>query len=337
MTDLFLKILRMSVTAGWLVLAVALLRFLFPRMPKSIFPFLWGLVGLRLLIPVSLESSLSLIPSANDACIDAAQSVASGVTAASAVWCAGAAGMLLYGAASFLLLYCRLKTAVRLTGNIYQSEYVKSPFILGVFSPRIYLPFHLSAQDAANVVAHEQAHIKRRDHWRKPAAFILLSVYWFHPLIWAAYILLCRDIELACDEQVIREMDNTQRASYSQTLLSCTANRVPVATCPLAFGGKHVKKRIRSVLHYHKTAKWVTGAVALVLLVFGLCFMTDPKGAADNAPFPLAFQTEESLPDIMQREVGSTNIHNSRMEEDLLRQAVQELELLETEKRSAEK
>lgn len=281
MTNLFLKLLNMSITAGWLVLVILLLRIFLQNVPKWLFPALWSLVGIRLLLPQSLESRLSLVPDVSRTGVTM-QTVLSGgthqpIVILSYVWCAGMILMVLYGIASYLRLRYALKTAVHLSENIYQSEYAKSAFIVGVFAPRIYLPFHIDEQDIDSVLAHERTHIKRRDHWRKPIAFLLLSVYWFHPLIWVAYTLLCKDIELACDARVIEDMDDSQRVAYSQALLSCTATRHTIAACPVAFGSRDVKKRIRLVLSYRKPAKYAIGAAIVVFLVLSVCFLTNPK------------------------------------------------------------
>ncbi len=288
MTDLFLKLLNMSINAGWLVLAVMLLRLLFRNAPKWLFPALWSLVGLRLLLPETLECKLSLVPQISNigTVVQAAASSKphSFASYMGIVWCVGMAAMLLYEIISYFWLRTKLKTAVRLSANIYQSEYVKAPFIIGLFAPRIYLPFHIGKQELDSVIAHERAHIKRLDHCLKPMAFLLLSIYWFDPLLWAAYFLLCKDIELACDEYAIKNMDDSQRVAYSQVLLSCTASQRIITACPLAFGSKDVKKRILSVLAYQKPHTWVMVVTAALVLLFGICFMTNPKHTEKNIP-----------------------------------------------------
>lgn len=288
MTDLFLKLLDMSISAGWLVLAIMLLRVLFRNAPKWLFPALWSLVWLRLLLPELPESSLSLIPDTASAGA-AARAAVSGEGRGAAfyagiLWCAGMTGMLLHEAVSYLRLRRRLKTAVHLSGNLYQSEYADVPFITGLFSPRIYLPAGMDRQNFDSVIAHERAHIRRGDHWLRPIAFVLLSVYWFHPLIWAAYLLLCRDMELACDASAVRNMDGSQRAAYSQALLSCTARRSPIAARPLAFGGGNTKKRIRSVLDYRKPGPWTLLAAAVLTVLLSVCFMTEPRHSGQDTP-----------------------------------------------------
>ena len=270
MTELFLHVVNGSISASWLVLAVLLARLVLKRAPKWAHVLLWGSVGVRLIFPFSLESALSLIPSAETISptilTDATPRVYTGFpnlnqsinpvltqAAASApdaapnlleiwlpvlavLWFFGVAALLGWSAVSYLRLRRRVATAVRLEDNLYQSDTVLSPFVLGLMHPRIYLPFCLDQDTMHHVVAHERAHIQRRDHWWKPLGFVLLSVYWFNPLLWLAYLLLCRDIELACDEKVVRGMEPHQRADYSQALLSCSVRRPAIAACPLAFG-----------------------------------------------------------------------------------------------------
>ena len=160
--------------------------------------------------------------------------------------------------------------------NIFQSEAVDSPFVLGVVRPRIYIPFRIEGRNLVHVVMHEQVHILRRDHWWKPLGFVLLSVYWFHPLMWLAYILLCRDIELACDERAIKGLDDGQRADYSQALLDCSVSRRSIAACPLAFGETGVKTRVKSVLGYRKPGFWILALAVVACIVVAVCFLTDP-------------------------------------------------------------
>lgn len=249
MSEAFLKILNMSISASWLVLAVLLLRLVLKKAPKCISVVLWGLVAVRLACPFSVESMLSLIPSAEtispEIMIDRTPGISTGIEplnglinpiisefftpdpAASAnplqiwipvaalVWLSGIAAMLIYTAVSYILLRHKLVTAVLLRDNIFQSENVDSPFVLGIIKPKIFLPFQMDGQNLEHVVAHERAHICRKDHLWTPLGFLLLTIHWFNPLMWVAYILLCRDIELACDEKVIKEMDNGTRADYT--------------------------------------------------------------------------------------------------------------------------
>ncbi len=318
MTDLFIELLNRSIAAGWLVLAVLAARLLLRGAPRWSRVLLWGLVAVRLVCPVTLESIFSLLPTGQtvspDIGMQRTPAITSGVTAinnavnpvlqhsfapqpaasanplqiwlalAAVIWAVGAAGMLLYALVSWLRLRRRLATAVRLRDNIFQSERIDTPFVLGTrpLWPRIYLPFRLSEEHLDSVIAHEQAHIRRGDHWWKPLGFVLLAVYWFHPLLWLAYWLFCRDIEGACDEKVIRNMDPARRADYSQALLACSVGRHPRGLTPLAFGETGVKQRIKGVLHYKKPAFWLVVLAALVCAGVAVAFLTDPVEPVRN-------------------------------------------------------
>ena len=311
MSELFLEIVNRSIAASWIVIAVLILRFCLKKAPKWVNVLLWGIVAVRLIFPFSIESALSLIPSAEtvspsimmeqtpsvqtgvpaldqviNPLIDHSLSPAPGASAnplqiwisvMAAVWLAGAAALLLYSAISCWRLRRRVCEAVILRDNIYQSENVCSPFVLGIIRPKIYLPYHMDKREMDHVIAHEQTHIRRRDHWWKPLGFLLLTVHWFNPLLWLGYILLCRDIELACDEKVIREMGSEQRADYTQALVSCSVSRRSIAACPLAFGEVGVKTRVKSVMNYKKPAFWIILASALICAAAAVCFLTDPK------------------------------------------------------------
>lgn len=318
MSEFFLKIVNMSISASWIVLAVLLLRLLFRKAPKWITVLLWGIVAIRLICPFTIESVLSLIPNPEtvspEIMMDATPGINTGVPiinqvvnpviaqsfapspAASAnplqilipvlsnLWLVGIAGMLLYTAISYCKVKWKIGTAVRLRDNIFQSENVVSPFVLGIVKPKIYLPFDMNEQDMSHVIAHEQAHIHRKDHLWKPFGFLILTIHWFNPLLWLGYVLLCRDIELACDEKVVKEFDPQQKADYSQALLTCSVNRPMIAACPLAFGEVGVKKRVRSVLHYKKPAFWIILVAVIASVVTAICFLTDPKISADEKP-----------------------------------------------------
>ena len=311
MSELFLEIVNRSIAASWIVIAVLILRFCLKKAPKWVNVLLWGIVAVRLIFPFSIESALSLIPSAETVSpsimMETAPSVQSGVPAldqvinpvidhslapapgASAnplqiwipvltvIWLLGVAALFLYSAVSYRRLRRRVCEAVILRDNIYQSENVCSPFVLGIIQPKIYLPYSVDSGALAYVIAHEQAHIRRGDHWWKPLGFLLLTVHWFNPLLWLGYILLCRDIELACDEKVIREMGSEQRADYTQALVSCSVSRRSIAACPLAFGEVGIKERVKSVMNYKKPAFWIVLASVVVCAVAAVCFLTNPK------------------------------------------------------------
>ena len=311
MNELFLKIINMSISASWLILAVLILRLVLKKAPKWVNVLLWGIVAVRLICPFSFESALSLIPSAetfpekiisgpsfdiqtgispvdnriNDYLGDRyfegvtvpANNGNNIMTILTIVWIIGILLLVTYTIISYRRLHREIDTAVHYKDNIFQSENVSSPFVLGIINPRIYLPFSMNEQDMEHVVAHEQAHIRRKDHWWKPLGFLLLTIHWFNPLIWWAYVLLCRDIELACDEKVIKKLGNEQRADYTQALVACSVNRRMIAACPLAFGEVGVKERVKSVMNYKKPAFWVIIIAVIICVGVAVCFLTNPK------------------------------------------------------------
>lgn len=318
MAAVFLKLLNLSISASWLVLAVLALRLVSKRSPKWMNVLLWGIVALRLMLPFSIESALSLIPSAETVSpavvqFDPAPTITSGVSVidnavnpalsehfaaaptasvnplyvwteiAGWVWLIGLGAMLLYALVSYLRLRRRVSVSLCVRENIYLCDAISSPFILGVVKPRIYLPSGLDEVEQQNVLSHERAHLARRDHWWKPLGFALLAVYWFNPVLWLAYTLLCRDIELACDERVIRTMDESAVKTYSTVLLACSMPRKAAITCPLAFGEVGVKERVRNALRYKKPAFWVVAASVAVCVVVAVCFLTNPPTDTDAA------------------------------------------------------
>ena len=318
MAAVFLKLLNLSISASWLVLAVLVLRLVSKRSPKWMNVLLWGIVALRLMLPFSIESALSLIPSAETLSpevvqFDPAPTITSGVEfidnavnpslsesfaaaplasvnplyvwtyLAGWVWLIGLGAMLLYALVSYLRLRRRVSVSLCVRGNIYLCDAISSPFILGVVKPRIYLPSGLDEVQRQNVLSHERAHLARRDHWWKPLGFALLAVYWFNPVLWLAYTLLCRDIELACDERVIRTMDESAVKTYSTVLLACSMPRKAAITCPLAFGEVGVKERVKNALHYKKPAFWVVAVSVVVCTVVAVCFLTNPPTDTDAA------------------------------------------------------
>lgn len=318
MSVIFLKLLNLSISASWLVLVVLVLRLVLKRAPKWVDVLLWGMVALRLMLPFSIESALSLIPSAETLSpevvqFDPAPTITSGVELidnavnpslsesfaaaplasvnllyvwtylAGWVWLIGLAAMLLYALVSYLRLRRRVSASIPLRENIYVCDEVASPFILGILRPRIYLPSALDEAQRGSVLSHERAHLARRDHWWKPLGFALLAVYWFNPLLWLAYTLLCRDIELACDERVLCGMDAGQVKDYSSALLACSVPRRMLAACPLAFGEVGVGARVKNALRYKKPAFWVVAASVAVCVVVAVCFLTNPRTDTDAA------------------------------------------------------
>ncbi|MCM1044901.1 MAG: M56 family metallopeptidase [Candidatus Gastranaerophilales bacterium] len=315
MGDIFLKLLNMSIAAGWLILAVLALRLLLRKAPRWLHCLLWGIVAVRLACPFSFESVFSLVPSAET--VQSHVTVEGGVSnyvpsidsrmpvivervnpllseafayeeaysasplqiysdIAGIVWCCGAILLLMYAVLSRFKVHLMVREAVRREGNIYLCDAVVSPFILGLVNPCIYLPSGMDMERADYVIAHEQAHLKRKDHWWKVLGYLLLAVYWFHPLCWIAYIFLCKDIEFACDEKVIRDMTLNEKKEYAKALLSCSRQGRIVLACPLAFGEVSVKERIQSVLNYKKAAFWILFAGIAACVIVGVCFLTNP-------------------------------------------------------------
>ena len=311
MGDIFLKTLNMSIAASWLILAVVLLRFILKKAPKWVAVLLWGIVALRLVVPFSFESALSLIPSAETFNAHNIQyetpAINSGIPAVnnavnpvlgetfapnsvgsinplyiwtlvvSAIWLVGIAAMLLYAVISYVRVRRSVAERVPYKENIFLCDHMKSPFILGLVRPKIYLPSNMDTMAMEPVIAHEKAHLARRDHWWKPLGFLILTVHWFNPLCWIAYVLLCRDIEMACDEKVIRQIDLAGKKQYSMALLECSTGRRPVTICPLAFGEIGVKERVKNVLNYKKPAFWIIAGAVIACAVVAVCFATNPK------------------------------------------------------------
>lgn len=317
MEQVFLWVLNQSAAASWLILAAVLLRAIFQKAPKNFRCALWALVGLRLVLPPGLTSRWSLLPSAqllsSDMFYAASPTVDTGVSSLNAlvnpafsralaadgltsanplqiwsfiagcIWLAGLAALLLWAAVSCLILRRKTAQAICLRENIYLCDHICAPFIFGVFHPRICLPSDLPKPEADYVLAHERAHLRRGDHIAKPIGFVLLAVNWFNPLLWLSYVLFCRDIELACDEAVLRKADTAYRKSYANALICCSAPK-GAAAYPLAFGEIGVKARVKAALSYKAPAGWL-GALALaVCALTAVCFLTSPTGSALRTP-----------------------------------------------------
>ena len=329
MSEIFLKIINMSISASYIVLAVLLLRLLLKKAPKWITVVLWGIVAVRLVCPFSIESVLSLIPSSEvvspNIMTDKTPTINTGIPIINstlnpvisnsftpnpgdsanplqiwipiltAIWIVGMVALLIYTVISYARVRRKIGTAVLYKDNIYQSENVVSPFVLGIIKPKIYLPFNMNEKDMEHVVAHEMAHIRRKDHLWKPLGFLLLTLHWFNPLMWLGYVLLCRDIELACDEKVIKELDHDARADYSEALLTCSVNRRMIAACPLAFGEVGVKDRVKSVLNYKKPAFWIIMAAVVACVVVAVCFLTNPPAKEVNLDFPFEIEDVDNI------------------------------------------
>ena len=342
MEGVFLEILNMSISASWLILAVIIIRALLSKAPKGFRYILWVLVAVRLVCPFTLESALSLIPSAetipkdivhsdapqihtgigaldetinpiisenfspmipndsssegqdaenpgvseNEGVIGDTGSVETPVTVmqmvvaiAVGVWCIGILAMLIYTIVSYMQLWKKVKVSVRIQDNVWINDEIRSPFILGIIRPRIYLPSHIEKEQMSYIIAHEKEHLRCLDYVWKPLGFLILTVHWFNPLVWVAYVLLCRDIELACDERVIRTMDAADKRNYSEVLLACSSPRHFISACPVAFGEIGIKERIKKILTYKKPAVWIMGIAAVACVIVAICFMTNPKAA----------------------------------------------------------
>ena len=339
-------LINISITAGYIILAIVLIRFLFKKAPKKIVCAMWGIAALRLLLPFSIESVFSLIPATqtiqteslryqglalkSPAVIDVITNLVypqnisvelnttvdrlqDKIMLFTFVWIAGVALMLLYAVISAVALKRKVSTATLLGHGIKQTDAIDSPFLFGIFKPTIYIPYSVSADDMEYVIAHEQAHIKRRDYLWKPLGFIILSVYWFHPIIWVAYILLCKDIEAACDEKVIKDMQDEDRRSYSTALLNCSVKRPVITACPLAFGEVSVKDRIKNVMNYKKPAFWVIIVAAVLCIVLALCFLTDPKTPSYGSDPEWLSQFSDSIDDAIDQ-ASLEYFHNDRAE-----------------------
>lgn len=311
MEKIFLDVLNRSLTASILIAAVVVIRFALKKAPKWVTCLLWGVVGFRLLCPFTIESGFSLIPAKepipSDIVMMTRPQIDTGIPVinhavnpviiesfspepvasanplqivsfiATNVWIIGIVILLLYALISYFKLWNKVRGSISLSDNIKLHDYIDTPFILGFVRPTIFIPSGIRDDQMRHVIAHEQAHIKRLDYLWKPLGFIILTIHWFNPLVWVAYILLCKDIEIACDEKVISDMEKVDAVSYSQTLLSCSTTRRTILLCPLAFGEVSVKERIKHVLNYRKPAFWIVIISGIVVVVLAVCFLTNPK------------------------------------------------------------
>ena len=319
MREIFISLLNMSISAGWLVLCVVILRLFLKKAPRWIACMLWAMVAVRLLCPVSIESGLSLVPSANtvpeEIIYSESPEIQTGIPAvnstvnpiiseslapsedakmtpaelitgiATAVWIGGMAAMAVYATVSYIRIRRRVSEAIEEEKGVWICDRVNTPFILGMISPRIILPSDMAEEDKRYVISHERAHLSRKDHLWKPLGYVLLTVYWFNPLIWIAYILLCRDIEAACDEKVIKKLGEEAKKPYAMALINCSIPKKMINACPLAFGENGVKERVKNVLNYKKPAFWVIIVSVVACIAVGVFFLTNPKGdKAENTP-----------------------------------------------------
>lgn len=297
MKELFELLLSVTLSTNVFIVAILLIRFLFKRSSKNARLFLWLLVGIKLLLPFNLESKLSLIPRAVAETTSEIGSVATNVVSERAeavqsvvnmetlfyiVWALGAFAILLYGVVSFWRLRKNIGDAIKMEGNIFQSEKVVSPFVLGVIKPKILIPFNLDDETLSHIVSHEKSHIKSFDNITKLVAFILLAVHWYNPLVWICFKLLTVDIELACDERVVKNYTLEKRKSYAEALLSCAVNEGRGLIYPLGFGEVSIKDRIKAVVAYKKAIRTIVVLSILLSVAAFVCFATVPNAAAEN-------------------------------------------------------
>lgn len=327
MTDIFLRIVELSWQAGVLALAVMLARLALRRAPKWAVCLLWVLVAVRLVLPFSLQSPVSLqaaqspvtaalyeLPQTQETAQKTDEVLSGGstepvtpplppmesmtaqpvptpkpamtVSLLAAIWLTGVVMMLTYMLVSYLGIYRRVCTAVRLEDNVYRCGSWGTPFVLGLLRPRIYVPEGMDDAALPQVLAHERCHIRRGDHLVKPLAFLLLALHWFNPVLWAAYVLLGRDMENACDERVLRGVDGAGRAAYSRALVACAVRQRPAAVCPLAFGEVAVQERVKNAMNGKKPAVWAAVLLVIAAAVIAVCFLTSPgrrEPSADGA------------------------------------------------------
>ena len=318
MTPIFLNLLNVSILAGWTVLAILLLRLVLRKAPKWTVCLLWAILAVRLLLPFSFESSLSLLPSAQVIPTDITEAETPAIHSAipeldsavnpvllqsttqegsldsvfatlSIIWLVGVGIMLVYSAISWLLLRLKVAASLQLHDNVYLCDSIQSPFVFGVIRPRIYIPSGLDGEALQHVLAHEKAHIQRKDHLWKPLGYLLLSFHWFNPLLWIGYILLCRDIERACDEKVLKKIGDAGKVGYANALLECSTHRRMILTCPVAFGELSVASRVKSALSYKKPAFWIIAAALVVCAGLTITFLTVPKACSHDYMTQLSY------------------------------------------------
>lgn len=332
MAAVFAKLVSISIVANWLILAVILLRVLLKKAPRWITCILWVLVAVRLVFPFSIESPVSLIPETTSVIQEAVDtnlihpevvpsdtaeftaqeendntyiSSKSSVSIIPFVWCFGVSLMLCYLVFSYFKMLWLVREAVPEREKIWVCDAVTTPFILGIIRPKIYLPSGLQEPNREYVIAHEQSHLRCKDHWWKPMAFVLLSVFWFNPLMWIAYTLVCRDIEFACDERVVHHYGLPEKKAYSEALLECSNNRKLVLACPVAFGETAVIQRVRNVLNYKRPRFWIILISIIVIIITAIGFLTVPakKDASDpvsTVPVQDEVRVAESLKDAIE-------------------------------------
>ena len=315
MTNIFLNILNISISSSWVILAVIIMRFLLRKSSKTFRYYLWLIVAIRLLLVPSFESGLSLIPSVEtipkDIAASRVPSIQSGIEVvdkvinpviianfapnpvnsvnplqivlgvASVIWMIGVAVILLYFVISFIRIKASVRTSIRLRDNVWICDQIDSPFILGLFLPKIYLPSYTKEEEMPYILAHEDEHLKYHDTWWKTLGFLLLAIHWFNPLVWAAYSLMCKDMEMACDERVVWRLEHNEKQKYAEVLLEFGQIKKSVKYCPVAFGEVGIKQRIQSIVHFKRPSGVMIILFVLIMVVLGIGFLTNPTGQND--------------------------------------------------------
>ena len=303
MAGWLVALVNRSINAVWLVLALVLVRWAIKSAPKWVICAGWGLVGFKLLFPFAIKSSFSLVPYTSEVMADqggiavaqynsftpagqANTALPAGSTevvdVATLIWAAGIVAMALYAVASYIKLHRLTRERVCIGNSLYICDHIPAPFVLGVFCPKIYLPSNIAKEDVPLILVHEKAHLRRLDHIWKPLGYAILAVYWFNPVIWLAYSMFCKDMELACDEAVLRQLGPQVKKQYSAALVNCSVPGRAVTPCPLAFGEGRITRRVKAALKYQKPAFWVTGIAVGLCLGVGLCFFTAPNYMEDD-------------------------------------------------------
>lgn len=317
MEKIFSEILGMSVDSALLIIAVIIVRALLQKAPMYFRKVLWGLVGLRLLIPFSFKSAFSLVPQSTSETVGMVSeqvlepTVEQGLSflyVAPFLWVAIGLGLLTYGAISYVKLKLRIVDGILEEDNIYYSDKIDSPFVCGFIKPRIYLPFGLDEATQNCVLQHEKTHIKNADHLIKAISFVVLCVHWFNPLVWVSYFLLFKDIELSCDESVIKNFDADSCKQYAKALLELGVNKIKFTACPVAFGEVGIKKRIKSVVQYKKASRVLVGVALCLCVAVAVCFMTEPQVKAQEieAKKPFDELTTEEVTTVPTTETQTT-------------------------------
>lgn len=310
MSGLFITILNMSLTASYVILIIILIRQVLKKAPKVISYALWGVVAIRLILPLSFESMFSLMPRKMniasiplDIMYQQSPQINSGIKAVDTflskslpaptdgasinplqvyieigtyIWILGIIGLLIYSLVSVIILKYRLKNAINKEQNIYEANNLKTPFVLGLIRPKIYIPLGLSDTERRYILLHEETHINRKDHIVKIIAYLILSIHWFNPLVWIAFILMSTDMELSCDERVLREMNEDNKRAYASSLLSLACGRHILSGSPIAFGEGNVRVRIKNVLNYKKPTFWIIFVALVSSIALAIGLLTNP-------------------------------------------------------------